>query len=222
MDDSNQQKDKEVFNVGSLAVVNADAQPAEAKPANNFNKLGALALSRADLQVLEPGEHLVTVVQRHPIGLVGIYTEMLTGIVGVMVLAIVGMFVLSTHLSGAAKGLIAAGGVLVVGFMIALLLISSYVYRRSKLLVTDKSVVQILQHALFNRKISRLSMSNVEDVNVEQKGLLQSLFNYGTLTIQTAGSEDNFVFTMCPTPDKHAERILEARQSYVRSYPGGE
>ena len=74
-----------------------------------------------------------------------------------------------------------------------------------------------MQKTLFNRKVSRLSMSNVEDVNEEQRGIISSLFNYGTLTVQTAGTEDNFVFTLCPDPTKLADKIIEARQAYARS-----
>jgi hypothetical protein len=43
------------------------------------------------------------------------------------------------------------------------------------------------------------------------------MFNYGTLEIQTAGTEDNFVFPFCPTPNKYADQIIEARQNYARS-----
>lgn len=61
-------------------------------------------------------------------------------------------------------------------------------------------------------------MSNVEDVNVEQRGIAAHLFNYGTLTVQTAGEEDNFVFSQCPNANIHAEQILEARQAYARQH----
>jgi uncharacterized membrane protein YdbT with pleckstrin-like domain len=83
------------------------------------------------------------------------------------------------------------------------------------LLVTDMNLVQILQKGLFVRKVSRLSMSNVEDVTAEQKGILPTIFNYGTLTVQTAGEMENFVFPYCPNPNKYADRILDARQAFV-------
>lgn len=210
-------RQRETLNVGAVAVVNAD-QPTASSPAPTVSKIGALALYKTDEKLLEPGEHLVTVVRRHPIGIIGIYAEMLVGIIGVIALVLLSIYSFFASLSGASKGLIAAGAVFVVAFLVALLIVSTYVYRQCRLLVSDKSVIQVLQKALFNRKISRLSMSNVEDVNVEQKGILQSMFNYGTLIIQTAGEVDNFVFAYCPNPDGYASRILEARQQFVRSY----
>jgi len=97
-----------------------------------------------------------------------------------------------------------------------LLLISTKVYRGCRLLITDRNLVMITQRSLFNRKISRLSMSNVEDVNVEQRGVLPSILNYGILTIQTAGEIDNFIFKFCPQPNDYAQKILEARERYVK------
>lgn len=210
----------EALNVGSIAVVHADEpSPKQSiEPTQKAAKIGAFAIAKTDERLLEPGEHLVTVVRRHPIGILGIYAEMLVGIVGIIVLVLLAIYSFFASISSAGKGLIAAGALFVVGFLVALLIISTYVYRQCRLVVSDKSVIQVLQRALFNRKISRLSMSNVEDVNVIQQGILQTMFNYGTLTIQTAGEVDNFVFPFCPDPDNYANRILEARQQFVRDY----
>ena len=225
MDQDNQDnktEPKEAFEIGSIAVTNADAQepqaqtPDEPKPMGA--KIGALAVSNADEKLLEPGEHLVTVVHRHPIGIIAIYIEMLLGIAGVIALVLLAIFSFFVSISSSAKGMIGAGAVFVVGFLIFILFVATYVYRQCRLVVSDKSVVQVLQKALFNRKVSRLSMSNVEDVNVEQKGILQSLLNYGTLTIQTAGEVDNFVFPLCPHPNDYATRVLEARQQFTKTY----
>src|SRR3569833_2970 len=208
----------EALNVGSLAVINYDSREGQTSsvPSNKANKIGAFVIAKADEKLLEPGEHLVTVIRRHPIGIIGIYLEMMAGIAGIVTLVVLAIFVFFASLSGSAKGLIAGGAVFVIAFLVLILLISTYVYRQCRLVVSDKSVVQVLQRALFSRKISRLSMSNVEDVNVEQKGILPTMFKYGTLTIQTAGEVDNFVFPFCPDPDNYANRILDARQQIVR------
>jgi uncharacterized membrane protein YdbT with pleckstrin-like domain len=102
-----------------------------------------------------------------------------------------------------------------IALLFFVLFIATYIYRQSMLLVTDMNLVQILQKGLFVRKVSRLSMSNVEDVTAEQKGILPTIFNYGTLTVQTAGEMENFVFPYCPNPNKYADRILDARQAFV-------
>lgn len=168
--------------------------------------------------LVEPGETLISVVHRHPIGLFAIYLGAGAVLVATITLY---LFVSSDKafkgFSSSASG--AVGLALIAVFiLLAVLAVMIHVYKLSELVVTDKSLVQVIQRSLFNRKISRLSMSNVEDVNAEKSGILPTIFNYGTLTIETAGEEDNFIFPWCPDPDAHADSILRARQQYVQKY----
>jgi len=176
---------------------------------------GVSKLQEEDM--LEPGEHVLTVVRRSLGELVGIYL-----VATVAILAIIGLVVAlspdtfntdSVNISAALSAIIIVGATL----LVLILFTATYIYKQSRLLVTDKSLVQVMQKTLFNKKVSRLSMSNVEDVSEEQRGFLASFFNYGTLTVQTAGTEDNFIFTLCPNPAKLADRIIEARQAYAKS-----
>ncbi len=94
--------------------------------------------------LLEPGEQLVVVVKKHPIGIVGIYLEALVGLLVVfgLFLAIAPDF-FNTLSSQAYKILV---GVIIFGLavLIFFLFVATYVYRQSRLLVTDCSLVQIL------------------------------------------------------------------------------
>lgn len=180
--------------------------------------VGAIAIHNSKLEDLEPDEKLVTVIRKHFIGLVGIYLELAVAIIAVLAMVYFAIYGLFNDGSTSSIGLAAAGTIFIVALLFTFMLAGVYVYRKSQLIVTNKGVVQVLQYAPFNKKISRLSMANVEDVNVEQRGVLASMFNYGTLTIQTAGQEDNFIFTMCPRPDYFANQIIETRQQYVRIF----
>ena len=172
---------------------------------------------RGSEDLLEPGEQLVVTVRKHPIGIVGIYAEALVGLLVVsgLFLAIAPDFFngLSSQAYKILVGVIVSG----LAILILFLFVATYVYRQSLLLVTDRSLVQILQKSLFIRKISRLSMSNVEDVTAEERGILSTIFNYGTVVVQTAGTLDNFIFPYCPDPAKYADQIIEARQRYAKS-----
>jgi len=176
---------------------------------------GASSSSESDL--LEPGEHVLTIIHRSVIGLVGIYL-----VAAAAVLAIFGVIIAispdtfsssGSEMSGTLMALVVSAAVLLVLILYA----ATYVYRQSRLLLTDRSLVQIIQRTLFNRKVSRLSMSNVEDVNAEQRGIIASLFNYGTLNVETAGEQENFTFTLCPNPNRIADQVIEARQRYAES-----
>jgi membrane protein YdbS with pleckstrin-like domain len=192
-------------------------EPVQPAPPTPPPIVGAAMPIHEDL--LEADEHVLTVVRRSTIGLVGIYlvaTLAVAAIVGLAIAIAPGTFKPSgATISGPLSGVIVLSAV----FLALILFVATYVYRQSRLMVTDKSLVQVMQKTLFIRKVSRLSMSNVEDVNEEQRGILASLFNYGTLTVQTAGTEDNFIFTLCPSPAKLADKIIEARQAYAKSNP---
>ena len=167
--------------------------------------------------MLEPGEHIVTVVHRHPIGIIAIYVETLVGVIAAIALLAVLSPSFLQDLSGRAYMMFVGIVIFAIALLSLILFLATYIYRQSRLLVTDKSLVQVIQKGLFIRKVSRLSMSNVEDVTAEHNGFLATIFNFGTLTVQTAGEEDNFIFPYCPNPDTYADRILEARQAYARS-----
>jgi membrane protein YdbS with pleckstrin-like domain len=187
-------------------------QPAPAAPP----PIVGLSKSTSE-DLLVEGENILTVVRRSIIGLIGIYAVAfvaVAAIVGLVIALSPGTFkTSSTTISGSLSAIIVLSAVL----LALILFVATYVYRQSRLLVTNKSLVQVMQRTLFIRKVSRLSMSNVEDVNEEQRGILANLFSYGTLTVQTAGTEDNFIFTLCPNPTALADRIIEARQAYAQS-----
>ena len=58
--------------------------------------------------------------------------------------------------------------------------------------VTDRQLVDIDQEQLLFRRISQLNLEDVEDVTSVVKGFFPSVFNYGSLEVQTAGEARNF------------------------------
>lgn len=184
---------------------------------STVNKMGSIAVKNADSALVEPGEQVVEVVRRHAVGIVGIYAQMVIVVCAIFAMAILANNDTFGRIPQSYKGLIMGGAVLLSGLILIPLLVQRFVYKQCRIIVTDKSLVTVVQKSLFNKKTSRLSMSNVEDVSAEQKGILASILGYGTLTIQTAGEEDNFIFPLCPRPNDIADQILQARQAYART-----
>lgn len=190
-----------------------DNQPEPAKP----------TVRQIDTDKDDPGllydsgkdETMQFVVHRHPFGIFAIYFITLLAIVAALAL----IFILVPSVIGNdAKGVKAAingMALFAIGLVALILFLQTYIYRQNRLLVTNKNVVQILQRGLFNRKTSQLSMASVEDVNAEQSGLFSTLFNFGTLTVQTAGEQENFIFPYCPKPNFYAQEILRAREKFL-------
>lgn len=206
------------FDVGALAVEHSDPAPGKGKTKPGISRLGSVAVKNADERLIEPGEVIEKVVHRHPIGIFGTYVEMVTGIIVILACVFFAARGSFGNLPAGVLGWLAFGALLLISFLVIILLMSNFVYRSCRIIITDQSLVAVVQQALFSRRVSRLSMSNVEDVTAEQKGILPTIFNYGTITIQTAGQEDNFIFPFCPKPNDVADVVLGARQAYVRKH----
>jgi uncharacterized membrane protein YdbT with pleckstrin-like domain len=189
-------------------------------PTPNINQSDAEQLKKegllsSEIALFNSDEHVVTVVHRSIIGLVYIYLFALAAVVALIALAVLAFPSIFSSLSDNSNMLVLAGMVFAIALVFFILFIATYVYRQSKLIVTDQNLIQILQGGLFSRKISRLSVSNVEDVTADQHGFLPTIFDYGTLVVETAGEMKNFIFPYCTNPNKFADQILDARQAYA-------
>ncbi len=67
-------------------------------------------------------------------------------------------------------------------------------------IVTNQRVINIEQFGLFRREVSELGHSKVQDVTTKIKGFIPTLFKYGNVYIQTAGTKERFVFKQVPNP----------------------
>lgn len=67
-------------------------------------------------------------------------------------------------------------------------------------LITNQRIVDMdLENLLFFRA-SETSFANVQDVTYHVSGLPQVLFNFGSVFIQTAGTQPNFELKLVPNP----------------------
>ncbi len=161
-------------------------------------------------QMLMQGEHLLFSIRKHIFGIVIIYFWVFGIVSALLVIGYLSGPTVFETVSDSTYRLLMAGTIMAVALMAIILLIATYVYRLSYLVVTDKNLIQVTQGGLFTRHVARFTMADVEDVTANQKGIFATLLNYGTLTVQTAGAQDNFNFTYCPDPNRYAKEIIAA------------
>jgi uncharacterized membrane protein YdbT with pleckstrin-like domain len=82
--------------------------------------------------------------------------------------------------------------------------------------VTDRRIVDIEQDGLFHRKISELSLDEIQDVSARVNGPFATLFHYGDVLIQTAGTLPNFIFTAVPHPYRVSKEIADLHDQIER------
>lgn len=107
--------------------------------------------------------------------------------------------------------------IIMVAFAIGLFYSGFWVYRRNFLVLTNQHLVRVEQKGLFARTVSQLALARVQDVSGAVPGFLPTVLGYGNLTVETAGAEDNFVFTNIYTPADVASACLKAHEAYTPS-----
>lgn len=168
------------------------------------------------IEVLDRDERLLCAVKQHPFGILVIYLASFVAFISALIL-------ISAFLPDSfndTRDIYSAWTILafICGFILFIILIvSTYIYNQSVLTVTDKNVIQIMQKSIYERKVSHLSLANIEDVTSEQRGVFANMFNFGTLNIETAGEQANFNFVLCPHPNRVARIILDAKDDFIQA-----
>lgn len=182
---------------------------------NQFNQPDPSTKVGNELGARRPGEQVIFEMQRHPIGILGIYVAI---VVLNLVIAILAMIVFPSALGESFKSTATTIGSLV--FLVMLIfsagigVIATKVYWANKWVLTSDSITQVQQTSLFNRESSQISLNNIENVSAEQNGIIQQVFKFGTLRTETAGQVENFVFPFCSNPNYYATRILETKEAF--------
>ncbi len=171
----------------------------------------------------DPSEVIVYQAVRHPIGAVAIFA--MAGIAALVVVAFYAFLVTDTSLSGSlglsSVGVSAVGGLITLVLLLVIAgisLLAAYVYRKSRIILTNQKVVLIQYHSLIAREVSQLNIGEVEDVNVAQPSILDRIFKTGRVTIETAGEQNNYVLTQVEKPYKFAQKTIQMHEGSIVEY----
>lgn len=75
-------------------------------------------------------------------------------------------------------------------------------------LITNKRIIDVDFYDLVYKSVAATKISLLQDASYIQAGVLRSIFDYGDVFVQTAGTLDNFSFPAVPKPEK-VVRLLE-------------
>lgn len=90
-----------------------------------------------------------------------------------------------------------------------------YIYQASRFILTPQHITVIRQFGLFAPQTRECDMTEVRNVLVSKRGFLSSVFDYGTLTVQTAGTYGDLVLPTIPQPEQWQNYILQAHDQSV-------
>ena len=81
-------------------------------------------------------------------------------------------------------------------------------------IITDQRIRGIEQISFLNRTISECALEDVKEVNAQTKGLLENIFNFGTVTMHTASEQSHFEMDFAPSPIDNASIIRNVIQEH--------
>jgi uncharacterized membrane protein YdbT with pleckstrin-like domain len=171
---------------------------------------------------LSEGEYVINAVRRHPIGLIIPLT------IGALIIAFAlsilfnyAGFVDFFNIQGdAAEASTVAIPILLFCILIGLgMFVIYYVYVNNKFFLTNESVIQEIQVSLFSRLEQTVSLSNIEDASYTQQGIIQLLFNYGSIRLSTEGDETTYRFTFVANPKMHIATLNNAVEAFKNGRP---
>lgn len=83
-------------------------------------------------------------------------------------------------------------------------------------IVTNSRIINIEQRGMFNRVVAEQKLFRIQDVMSEQKGVMSTLFNYGIIKVQTAGTEQTVEFEQVFNPQYIAQEIIKLVENHKK------
>lgn len=80
--------------------------------------------------------------------------------------------------------------------------------------VTNNRIIWIEQIAFLNRSVSETNLWQIQEVNSKSSWLLANIFNYWTLSMQTAWNKTTLQMDFCPDAIQASRKILNIVDSY--------
>lgn len=82
-------------------------------------------------------------------------------------------------------------------------------WRKSVLAVTERRVIIVRQGGFFDRHVTELPFSRIQEVAYRVSGMGATLFRYGTLLIESAGSDEPLAMERIPHPARIQDLVTE-------------
>ncbi len=162
--------------------------------------------------LLEDGEQMIEKVRKHWI--IYLY-DVLIHVVGCLVFISAAAYLSSHNKLWFATALYGEYGAMVLLSFVLLFWVSFFfVWTKNYFdvwYVTDQHVIAINQKGIFDRDEAFMELTRIQDVFFEKNNFLATIFGYGQLRIQSAGTEQEFTIDNVRDVEGCAHRIMELR-----------
>jgi len=164
---------------------------------------------------LSKREYVITEVPRHWIGLVA-------PLLGGGVLALLVILGLAAYPLLAPHNNLPFESVLLVAMLVLILIglgtyIVVWVYMNNQFYLTNECIIQEAQLSLFAHNEQTVGLSNIGDASYTQTGILQNIFNFGSIRLNIEGEETAYQLQFVANPKHKLELINNSIEEFKKS-----
>ncbi|MDO4773629.1 MAG: PH domain-containing protein [Candidatus Saccharibacteria bacterium] len=170
---------------------------------------------------LSEAEYVILDIKRHPIGIV--IPMMITAVLAIAILAFAALYpsLITTMTVTMMPSPEMIFGIALLFVLLTVMggAVALWVYLQNQFFMTNESVIQEIQHSLFSRHEQTVSLGSIEDASFRQDGIVQMLFNYGTIRLSTEGEETTYVFHYVANPKRQIAILNNAIEAFKNGRP---
>lgn len=100
-------------------------------------------------------------------------------------------------------------------FVLTLAFINFLNYLFNVGIITNQRIIDVDYHSVLYKEVNATSLSKIEDVTAKSSGFINSIFNFGDIFVQTAGTHENIEFANVPNPQRIAGIISETMRKNI-------
>jgi hypothetical protein len=207
-------------NEPSVVHAGREIEPQQLVISDELRKKHERSVQRYPFLNLSEGEYVILDIKRHPIGM--IIPILFTGLT---MLVLLGFAALYPSIMNYAFILMPdPSSMLMIVLLLCLIValggaIILWVYLQNQFLMTNESVIQEIQESLFSRHEQTVSLGSIEDASFRKSGILQTIFDYGTIRLSTEGEETTYVFHYVHHPKRQIAILNNAIEAFKNGRP---
>ncbi len=117
--------------------------------------------------------------------------------------------------SGLLVGTLTVGGFLALAYIIHAQFLAIFHYYLHTIIITNHRIVEVDRSVFLKDAKNSIDLSNIQDVQKNRSGLMQSIFDYGSLVIVLSGSSETRTLDLVPRPEYQFKKINQVKSTYL-------
>lgn len=169
-------------------------------------------------------EYVILSVRRHPIGLIAPFAVAIVMICIVLtgVILLPDLYRMANWTGTSDIGIVSLLGYALIALLAAGMYVLYWVYINNTFFLTNESIIEKTQLSLFSNNVKSVGLEDVVDVSYRQIGVIEQLFNFGTVQVGTKDDETPYVFHMVSNPKSQASVLKDAVECFKGGRPVGQ